>query len=92
MDRIVVTGMGLVSPLGVGVNASWKRLIAGRSGLRLLPEEMVGDLAAKVGGIVPSIDEDPEAGFDVEWLWSFTIPPMISGNARTYPIRQPVIE
>ena len=66
MDRIVVTGMGLVSPLGVGVNASWQRLIAGRSGLRLLPEEMIGDLAAKVGGIVPSIEEDAEAGFNVD--------------------------
>ncbi len=66
MDRIVVTGMGLVSPLGVGVNASWKRLIEGRSGLRLLPEEMVGDLTAKIGGVVPDIVEDPEAGFDVD--------------------------
>ncbi len=66
MDRIVVTGMGLVSPLGVGVDASWKRLIEGRSGLRLLPEETVGDLAAKVGGVVPDISEDAEAGFDVD--------------------------
>ncbi|MGY5803078.1 beta-ketoacyl-ACP synthase II [Rhizobium sp. LEGMi12c] len=66
MDRIVVTGMGLVSPLGVGVNASWKRLVEGRSGLRLLPEEMVADLAAKIGGVVPDIAEDPEAGFDVD--------------------------
>ncbi len=66
MDRIVVTGMGLVSPLGVGVDASWKRLIEGRSGLRLLSEETVGDLAAKVGGIVPDITEDAEAGFDVD--------------------------
>ncbi len=66
MDRIVVTGMGLVSPLGVGVNASWKRLVEGRSGLRLLPEEMVGDLAAKVGGVVPDIAEDADAGFDVD--------------------------
>jgi 3-oxoacyl-[acyl-carrier-protein] synthase II len=66
MERIVVTGMGLVSPLGVGVNASWKRLIEGRSGLRLLPDEMVGDLAAKIGGVVPDIAEDAEAGFDVD--------------------------
>jgi len=66
MERIVVTGMGLVSPLGVGVNTSWKRLLEGRSGLRLLPEEMVGDLAAKVGGVVPDIAEDAEAGFDVD--------------------------
>ncbi|AYG59145.1 beta-ketoacyl-ACP synthase II [Rhizobium jaguaris] len=66
MDRIVVTGMGLVSPLGVGVATAWKRLVEGRSGLRLLPEEMVGDLAAKVGGVVPSLEEDSEAGFDVD--------------------------
>jgi 3-oxoacyl-[acyl-carrier-protein] synthase II len=66
MDRIVVTGMGVVSPLGVGVNAAWKRLIEGRSGLRVLPESVVGELSAKVGGIVPDIAEDPEAGFDVD--------------------------
>ncbi|MGL4961886.1 MAG: beta-ketoacyl-ACP synthase II [Inquilinus sp.] len=64
MHRIVVTGMGAVSPLANGVEASWRRLLAGRSGLRRLPEEMVPDLAAKVAGVVPSIAEDPEAGFD----------------------------
>ncbi|MBB3658692.1 3-oxoacyl-(acyl-carrier-protein) synthase [Rhizobium sp. BK650] len=64
MDRIVVTGMGLVSPLGVGVEAAWNRLVAGGSGLRALPENVVGDLAAKVGGVVPSIEDDIEAGFD----------------------------
>ncbi|MGK9167938.1 beta-ketoacyl-ACP synthase II [Inquilinus limosus] len=64
MRRIVVTGMGAVSPLANGVEASWRRLLAGRSGLRRLPEEMVADLSAKVGGVVPSIAEDPEAGFD----------------------------
>jgi 3-oxoacyl-[acyl-carrier-protein] synthase II len=66
MDRIVVTGMGLVSPLGVGVGSAWRRLVGGRSGLRLLPDEIVGDLAAKVGGVVPGIEEDAEAGFDVD--------------------------
>ncbi|MBY5566379.1 beta-ketoacyl-ACP synthase II [Rhizobium leguminosarum] len=64
MDRIVVTGMGLVSPLGTGVEPSWKRLLDGCSGLRVLTEDIVGDLPAKVGGIVPGIAEDAEAGFD----------------------------
>ncbi len=64
MERIVVTGMGLVSPLGVGVETAWNRLVAGGSGLRVLPENVVGDLAAKVVGVVPSIEEDSEAGFD----------------------------
>ncbi|MGO7726963.1 beta-ketoacyl-ACP synthase II [Rhizobium johnstonii] len=64
MDRIVVTGMGLVSPLGTGVEPTWNRLLDGGSGLRMLAEDIVGELSAKVGGIVPGIAEDAEAGFD----------------------------
>jgi 3-oxoacyl-[acyl-carrier-protein] synthase II len=62
--RVVVTGMGLVSPLGSGVEAVWGRLLAGRSGFRNLPAEVSADLPAKVGGIVPTSAEDAEAGFD----------------------------
>ncbi|VVO29928.1 3-oxoacyl-[acyl-carrier-protein] synthase 2 [Pseudomonas fluorescens] len=62
--RVVVTGMGLVSPLGSGVEVVWQRLLAGRSGLRNLPDEVVADLPAKVGGAVPSVADDAEAGFD----------------------------
>ncbi|MGF0236908.1 beta-ketoacyl-ACP synthase II [Rhodococcus sp. IEGM1300] len=62
--RIVVTGMGLVSPLGSGVEAVWARLLAGKSGLRNLPDEVVADLPAKVGGAVLSLADDAEAGFD----------------------------
>ncbi|PCR95185.1 beta-ketoacyl-[acyl-carrier-protein] synthase II [Pseudomonas fluorescens] len=62
--RIVVTGMGLVSPLGSGVDVVWQRLLAGRSGLRQLPEAVVADLPARVGGVVPTMEEDAEAGFD----------------------------
>jgi 3-oxoacyl-[acyl-carrier-protein] synthase II len=56
--------MGLVSPLGSGVEVVWQRLLAGRSGLRNLPDEVVADLPAKVGGAVPSVADDAEAGFD----------------------------
>lgn len=62
--RVVVTGMGLVSPLGSGVEVVWQRLLAGRSGIHILPEAVSADLPAKVGGAVPTIDEDAEAGFD----------------------------
>lgn len=62
--RVVVTGMGLVSPLGSGVEAVWERLLAGRSGLRNLPQEVVADLPATVGGAVPTLADDPVAGFD----------------------------
>jgi 3-oxoacyl-[acyl-carrier-protein] synthase II len=64
MRRIVVTGMGAVSPLGCGVETNWSRLLAGQSGIRLLPDAMTADIAAKVGGQVPDISDDPEGGFD----------------------------
>ncbi|PDT82655.1 beta-ketoacyl-ACP synthase II [Sinorhizobium sp. BJ1] len=64
MRRIVITGMGAVSPLGSNVTTSWSTLLSGRSGIRRLPDDVVGDLPAKVGGMVPSLEEDPEAGFD----------------------------
>lgn len=62
--KVVVTGMGIVSPLGVGVDKVWQRLVAGQSGLRRLPDEVVPDLNAKVAGVVPLISEDADAGFD----------------------------
>lgn len=62
--RIVVTGMGAVTPLGYGVETVWQRLLAGQSGLRRLPEVFTEGLAAKVGAMVPSLAEDPLAGFD----------------------------
>lgn len=68
MRRIVVTGMGAVSPLGANVSSSWARLLAGRSGVRRLSDEIVGDLPAKVGGVVPSIEDDPEAGFNPDLI------------------------
>jgi len=64
--RIVVTGMGLVTPLGTGVEAVWQRLLQGRSGIVQLPEETVADLPGKVGGLVPLLADDPEAGFDAD--------------------------
>ena len=62
--RIVVTGMGAVTPLGCGVETVWQRLLAGRSGLRRLADDVVADLQAKVGGVVPSYLEDADGGFN----------------------------
>jgi 3-oxoacyl-[acyl-carrier-protein] synthase II len=50
---VVVTGMGLVTPLGVGVGVNWRRLIGGASGLRPIQNFDVSDLPAKVAGQVP---------------------------------------
>lgn len=62
--RIVITGMGAVSPLGCGVEAIWQRLLKGESGIRALPDEIVADLPVKVGGQVPALAQDAEAGFN----------------------------
>jgi 3-oxoacyl-[acyl-carrier-protein] synthase II len=56
--------MGAVSPLGANVDISWSRLLAGQSGIRRLGDDVVGDLPSKIGGVVPSVAEDPDGGFD----------------------------
>lgn len=52
--RVVVTGMGIVSPLGVGVDHVWGRLVAGESGISAIQGFDVKDLPAKVAGQVPA--------------------------------------
>lgn len=66
MRRIVVTGQGVVSPLGTGTEAAWSRLVAGQSGLRRLPQDLAPDVPSQVAGMVLSKQDDPEAGFDVD--------------------------
>lgn len=66
MRRVVITGMGLVSPLGCQVELAWQRLLAGRSGLTLLPAAVTEGVPAKVAGRVLPLEEDPEGGWDVD--------------------------
>eukprot|EP00026_Physarum_polycephalum_P009003 Phypoly_transcript_09111.p1 GENE.Phypoly_transcript_09111~~Phypoly_transcript_09111.p1 ORF type:complete len:462 (+),score=52.69 Phypoly_transcript_09111:37-1422(+) len=51
--RVVVTGLGLVTPLGVGVQATWDKLIAGKSGVKAITEFDVSSLPTKIAAIVP---------------------------------------
>src|SRR4029079_13955428 len=53
LRRVVITGLGLVTPLGCGVEASWSRVIAGQSGARRIEELPVDDLACQIGCFVP---------------------------------------
>ncbi len=53
MKRVVVTGIGLVTPLGVGTENIWKRLTASESGIRAIQSFDVSDLPAKIAGQVP---------------------------------------
>ncbi len=53
MRRVVITGLGLVSPLASGVEESWKRLLAGESGARRITEFEVDDLACQIACRIP---------------------------------------
>src|SRR6202040_1684080 len=56
MRRVVVTGMGLVTPLGLGVERVWSKLIAGKSGIGAIQSFDVSDLPAKIAAQVPRGD------------------------------------
>lgn len=68
--RIVVTGVGIVGPLGCAVEEVWKRLLAGRSGIRNLSDDITEGTGIAVGGQVPSLEEDAIAGYDPERIIS----------------------
>jgi 3-oxoacyl-[acyl-carrier-protein] synthase II len=68
LRRVVVTGMGIVSPLGIGVEHVWRRLISGQSGISAIQSFDVSDLPAKVAGEVPA-GIRAEGGLDLaEWI------------------------
>jgi 3-oxoacyl-[acyl-carrier-protein] synthase II len=53
MRRVVVTGLGMVTPLGCGVEATWSKILAGESGTRRMTGFQVDDLASQVAGQLP---------------------------------------
>jgi len=69
MRRVVVTGMGLTTPLGNGVDVNWKRLTSGLVGINKIESFDVSDLPCKIAGQVPNINNDPEGGLDIDnWI------------------------
>lgn len=56
MRRVVVTGIGMVSPLGNGIDTTWQRLLAGQSGVRRITEFEVDDIASQIAAFVPRGD------------------------------------
>ncbi|AKK20368.1 beta-ketoacyl-ACP synthase II [Candidatus Liberibacter africanus] len=57
MRRVVVTGLGMITPLGCGVDVSWSRLIAGEVGIRHLSKKFdLEGLSSKIAGLVPTGD------------------------------------
>jgi 3-oxoacyl-[acyl-carrier-protein] synthase II len=56
MRRVVVTGMGMVTPLACGVEATWRRLVAGASGARKVEGFEVSDLPSRIACMIPRGD------------------------------------
>ncbi len=56
MRRVVVTGLGMVTPLGCGVEHTWRRLLSGQSGIKRIEKFDVSDISCKIAGQVPRGD------------------------------------
>jgi 3-oxoacyl-[acyl-carrier-protein] synthase II len=68
MRRVVVTGMGMVTPLGCGVETTWRRLLAGESGARKIEKFEVEDLAAKIACQIPRGDGSDGTYNPDQWM------------------------
>ncbi|KAG7051423.1 putative 3-oxoacyl-[acyl-carrier-protein] synthase [Colletotrichum scovillei] len=72
MRRVVVTGLGAISPFGVGVRTTWKRLLAGESAITSVaafePQNRWKDLTSTVAGVVPSHGSGPDQWRPADWL------------------------
>jgi 3-oxoacyl-[acyl-carrier-protein] synthase II len=68
MRQVVVTGMGLVTPLGIGLEPVWRRLVAGESGIRAIQSFEVSDLPARVAAQVPRGDRESGLFNADDWI------------------------
>ncbi|KAE8447947.1 hypothetical protein EG329_010019 [Mollisiaceae sp. DMI_Dod_QoI] len=72
MRRVVVTGLGAITPLGVGIRRTWSRLLAGDSGIvstaRFEPAPQWRELPSTVAGIVPEGSKDEGKWQASDWL------------------------
>ncbi|MDW2995531.1 MAG: beta-ketoacyl-ACP synthase II [Alphaproteobacteria bacterium] len=58
MKKVVITGIGIVSPVGTGIEHAWKNVLAGKSGVKKIDSFDVSDLASQIAG-VPQVGTEP---------------------------------
>ena len=68
MRRVVVTGMGMLTPLGCGVDVTWSRLIEGRSGAKRVDRFEVNDLACQIACMIPYGDGSDGTYNPDQWM------------------------
>src|SRR5687768_1694541 len=85
--RVVVTGLGMTTPLGVTTDESWKALVAGKSGIRTVQRWIDADYAGhklpvSIAGEVPDFDPEPwlEHKKDVKRMDRFILLAMCAGH------------
>ena len=64
MRRVVVTGMGMVTPLGSGVDRNWSQIIGGKSGISRIENFDVSDISCQIAGQVPGADAEGGLNLD----------------------------
>ena len=68
MRRVVVTGLGMVTPLACGVETTWRRLLAGESGARKIERFEVSDISCKIAGVIPYGDGSDGTYNPDQWM------------------------
>ncbi len=68
MRRVVVTGLGMVTPLACGVEPTWRRLVAGESGARKIDRFEVADLPARIACQIPRGDGSNDTYNPDQWM------------------------
>ncbi|HEY0568723.1 MAG TPA: beta-ketoacyl-ACP synthase II [Xanthobacteraceae bacterium] len=68
MRRVVVTGLGMLTPLGCGVEATWKRIVGGQSGIKKVDSFDVSDLPSKIAGVIPRGDGTNDTYNPDHWM------------------------
>ena len=67
LRRVVVTGLGMVTPLGSGVDHNWSEITAGKSGISKIRNFDVSDISCRIAGQVPGADQP--GGLDLDdWI------------------------
>ncbi len=68
MRRVVVTGLGMVTPLGCGVDTTWTRILNGQSGARKIDTFEVADLASRIACVIPRGDGSDGTFNPDQWM------------------------
>jgi 3-oxoacyl-[acyl-carrier-protein] synthase II len=68
MRRVVVTGLGMLTPLACGVEQTWQRLLAGKSGIRRIEKFEVSDLSCQIAGQIPRGDGSDGTFNPDQWM------------------------